>query len=85
MNTIRRFWPSVVAVLALLAAAQPAVAQVTETGTIEVLVQDAAGLPIPGATVVASAADTVTKREGVYRRSRDGRCSSASPRRPTTS
>ena len=65
MNTIRRFWPSVVAVLALLAAAQPAVAQVTETGTIEVLVQDASGLPIPGATVVASATDTVTKREAV--------------------
>ena len=65
MNTIRRFWPSLVAVLALLAAAQPAVAQVTETGTIEVLVQDASGLPIPGATVVASATDTVTKREGV--------------------
>ena len=51
--------------LALLAAAQPAVAQVTETGTIEVLVQDASGLPIPGATVVASATDTVTKREAV--------------------
>ena len=65
MNTIRRFWPSVVAVLALLAPAQPAVAQVTETGTIEVFVQDAAGLPIPGATVVASATDTVTKREAV--------------------
>ena len=65
MNTIRRFWPSVVAVLALLALAQPAVAQVTETGTIEGLVQDASGLPIPGATVVASATDTVTKREGV--------------------
>ena len=45
--------------------AQPAAAQVTETGTIEVLVQDQGGLPIPGATVVASAADTVTKREGV--------------------
>jgi Carboxypeptidase regulatory-like domain len=65
VNTIRRFWPSVVVVLALLATAQPAGAQVTETGTIEVLVQDASGLPIPGATVVASATDTVTKREGV--------------------
>ena len=65
MKTIRQFWPSVVAVCALLAVAQPAAAQVTETGTIEVLVQDAAGLPIPGATVVATAADTVTKREGV--------------------
>jgi len=33
--------------LALLAIGAPAVAQVTETGTIEVLVQDASGLAIP--------------------------------------
>ncbi len=65
MKTIRRFWPSIVAVCALLIAATPVAAQVTETGTIEVLVQDAAGLAIPGATVAATAADTVTKREGV--------------------
>ena len=65
MKTITRFWPALVAVLALLAMAQPAAAQVTESGTIEVLVQDQAGLPIPGATVVASAIDTVTKREAV--------------------
>jgi hypothetical protein len=50
---------------AMLGAARPAVAQVTETGTIEVLVQDTSGLPIPGVTVVASAADVVTKREAV--------------------
>ena len=65
MKTITRFWPVLVAVLALLAMAQPAAAQVTESGTVEVLVQDQAGLPIPGATVVASAIDTVTKREAV--------------------
>jgi hypothetical protein len=53
------------AVLALAAFGRPAVAQVTETGTIEILVQDQGGLPIPGASVVASAADSITKREGV--------------------
>ena len=56
---------SLLAILAMLGAARPAVAQVTETGTIEVLVQDASGLPIPGVSVVASAADVVTKREAV--------------------
>jgi len=53
------------AVVALAVFGRPAVAQVTETGTIEVVVLDQAGLPIPGVTVIASAADTVTKREGV--------------------
>ena len=53
------------AVVALAVFGRPAVAQVTETGTIEVVVLDQAGLPIPGVTVTASAADTVTKREGV--------------------
>ena len=65
MTSIKQFWLSVAACCALMTAALPAAAQVTETGTIEVFVQDQAGLPIPGATVVASAADTVTKREGV--------------------
>jgi hypothetical protein len=54
-----------VALVALLSFGRPAVAQVTETGSIEVLVQDQSGLPIPGVAVVASAADTVTKRDGV--------------------
>jgi hypothetical protein len=54
-----------VAVLALAAFGRPAAAQVTETGTIEILVQDQGGLPIPGANVVAFAADSVTKREAV--------------------
>jgi hypothetical protein len=54
-----------VALIALLSLGRPAVAQVTETGSIEVLVQDQSGLPIPGVAVVASAADTVTKRESV--------------------
>lgn len=54
-----------VAVVALLAIGSPAVAQVTETGTIEVIVLDPSGGAVPGVTVVASAADTVTKREAV--------------------
>jgi hypothetical protein len=54
-----------VALVALLAGWTPAVAQVTETGTIEVLVLDQGGLPIPGASVTASAEDSVTKREAV--------------------
>jgi hypothetical protein len=54
-----------VAMVALLVAGSPALAQVTETGTIEIVVTDPAGLSIPGATVVAMAADTLTKREGV--------------------
>jgi hypothetical protein len=54
-----------VAALALVAFGRPAVAQVTETGTIEIIVQDQGGLPIPGANVVATAADSVTKREAV--------------------
>src|SRR5512134_3800770 len=54
-----------VALVALLAGWIPAAAQVTETGTIEVMVLDQGGLPIPGATVTASAEDSVTKREGI--------------------
>jgi hypothetical protein len=54
-----------VAILALATFGRPALAQVTETGTIEVVVQDQGGLPIPGANVVASAIDSVTKREAV--------------------
>ena len=54
-----------VALFALLAIGPPAYAQVAETGTIEVLVQDPAGLAIPGVTVAATATDTVTKREVV--------------------
>ena len=65
MKIIRRLVRSAAVFVALLSVAPPAAAQVTETGTIEVLVQDQGGLAIPGATVVASAADTVTKREGV--------------------
>jgi hypothetical protein len=53
------------ALMALLAIGGPLVAQVTETGTIEVLVQDSSGLPVPGATVIATAQDTLTKRTGV--------------------
>ena len=65
MNTKQLAGSLVVALVALLTAGRPAVAQVTETGTIEVIVQDQAGLAIPGAAVTASAADSVTKREAV--------------------
>jgi hypothetical protein len=54
-----------IAVLALAAFGRPVAAQVTETGTIEVVVQDQAGAAVPGANVVAQAADSVTKREAV--------------------
>jgi Carboxypeptidase regulatory-like domain len=54
-----------VALVAIAAFGRPAVAQVTETGTIEVVVQDQGGLPIPGVSVVALATDSVTKREAV--------------------
>jgi hypothetical protein len=54
-----------IALVALAVFGRPAVAQVTDTGTIEVMVLDQGGLPIPGATVVASAPDSVTKREAI--------------------
>ena len=45
--------------------APPVEAQVANTGTIEVVVLDQAGLAVPGVAVVAQAADSVTKREAV--------------------
>jgi hypothetical protein len=54
-----------IAVAAIFATAPQAVAQVTATGTIEIVVQDPAGLPLPGVTVSAQAADAVTRREAV--------------------
>jgi hypothetical protein len=65
VNTKQIVYSLAAALVALLATGTPAGAQVTETGTIEVVVQDASGLAIPGVTVVASAADTVTKRTAV--------------------
>lgn len=53
------------AVAALAAFALPASAQVTTTGTIEVIVVDPGGLPIPGVAVTAQAPDAVTTREAV--------------------
>ena len=47
----------VIAAAAMIAFGQPVAAQVTETGTIEVIVQDQAGAAVPGATVVAQAAE----------------------------
>ena len=49
----------------VLASVVPAMAQVAATGTIEVIVQDEAGLGVPGVNVVATAPDAVTKREAV--------------------
>ncbi len=65
MKIIRQLVRSAAVFVALLSVAPRAAAQVAETGTIEVLVQDQGGLAIPGATVIASAADTVTKRQGI--------------------
>ena len=47
MKSIRQLVRSAAAFVALLSVAPPAVAQVTETGTIEVLVQDQGGLRFP--------------------------------------
>ena len=49
-------------VLAVVSYARPAAAQVTGTGTIEVMVLDASKGALPGATVTATAPDTPTKR-----------------------
>jgi hypothetical protein len=54
-----------IALGATLSSARPAVAQVTGTGTIEIVVQDQGGLAVPGVNVVAQAADSVTRRDGV--------------------
>lgn len=49
-------------VLGLILSAGPAWAQITTAGTIEVIVSDQAGLPVPGVTVTARSADAVTTR-----------------------
>ena len=46
---------SALALVAMFGTASPAVAQTTETGTIEILVADQAGLPIPGVAARAVA------------------------------
>ena len=66
VKIIRRLVRSAAVFVALLSVAPPAAAQVAETGTIEVSFR-IRGLAIPGATVIASAADTVTKRAGHHR------------------
>ncbi|MGH9371415.1 MAG: carboxypeptidase regulatory-like domain-containing protein, partial [Vicinamibacterales bacterium] len=58
-------WTAALALAAIVSVARPAVAQVTATGTIEVIVRDEAGLAIPGVDVAAEAADAVTKREAM--------------------
>ena len=52
-------------VVLLLATTGVATAQVPTTGTIRVAVTDSAGLPIPGATVSATAEDSTTTRIAV--------------------
>jgi hypothetical protein len=49
----------------LLALPAPAAAQVSTTGTIEVVIEDTNGGRLPGVTVTARAADTVTTRTAV--------------------
>ena len=50
------------ALLALLLSASAGFAQITTAGTIEVIVSDQAGLPVPGVVVTARSADAVTTR-----------------------
>jgi hypothetical protein len=54
-----------IALAATLSSARPAAAQVTGTGTIEIVIQDQGGLAVPGVSVVAQATDSVTRREAV--------------------
>ena len=64
MNRFTRLaWIGALAALAIATSARPADAQVTGTGTIEIVVQDPAGLALPGVNIVAQATDSVTKRE----------------------
>ena len=61
---MRRMW-SAIAALGLLTAGTPAFAQATSSGSITVVVADQDGGLLPGVTVTASAADTVTTRTEV--------------------
>ena len=66
MNRFTRLaWIGALAALAIATSSRPADAQVTATGTIEVVVQDPSGLALPGVNVVAQATDSVTKRDAV--------------------
>ena len=66
MNRFTRLaWIGALAALAIVTSSRPAAAQVTATGTIEIVVQDPSGLALPGVNVVAQATDSVTKREAV--------------------
>jgi len=60
-----RFKTTALALLVLCLSAGPAFAQVTNTGSIQAIVQDQGKLPVPGAEVVAESTDGVTKRSGV--------------------
>lgn len=53
------------ALLALVCSATAGFAQITSTGTIEVIASDPAGLTVPGVTVTARSADAVTTRTAV--------------------
>ncbi|MEZ5283452.1 MAG: carboxypeptidase regulatory-like domain-containing protein [Vicinamibacterales bacterium] len=62
----RQTWlAAVLAGVVFALAPSPARGQVANTGTIEVIVEDADGGRLPGVTVTATAADTVTRRSAV--------------------
>src|SRR4051812_24152725 len=53
VNGMKRMaWTALLAIVAIVSAAHSAAAQVTATGTIDVIVQDQGGLAVPGANVV---------------------------------
>jgi hypothetical protein len=62
----------------LIAVTGPAFAQTT-TGTIETIVTDSSGAPLPGVTVTVSAADTNTRRTEVTGADGTARLSSLQP------
>ena len=57
-----KFWRVGLALLALLASPGVGAAQITTSGTIEVIVMDEGGLRVPGVVVTARSADAVTTR-----------------------
>ena len=65
VETVMRTQLSAMVVALALAFAGTAAAQVANTGTIQVTVEDADGGRLPGVTVTASATDTITRRSAV--------------------
>ena len=67
-ETNMRYRMSILAIVLFLAPMGVANAQVSSSGTIEVVVEDADGGRLPGVTVTASAADTDHQADGCHRR-----------------